>query len=207
MREKMRLLKWGFIFMGVATTPACRRRGLWLGTRTTTRLARPTTVRWAGSLRDHHQHRAAFFEGGAGVSVGHAVLTRLREGQELPARRCLLAAFSHRHRRCKHGLLGKESIHGAPTRTLARRGTTAALTALRVGVGVILVAHGLQKLLDTAGTARPFRAWASDAEISVFLAIAGELSAVSACCWFSHADRRARSDHRDVGRNLRRPPG
>jgi putative oxidoreductase len=55
-------------------------------------------------------------------------------------------------------------------------GAILALTALRVGVGVIFVAHGLQKLSDPAGTAQAFTAMGIPyPHLSVYLAIAGEL--------------------------------
>lgn len=55
-------------------------------------------------------------------------------------------------------------------------GEALVLTALRVGVGVILVAHGLQKLLDVGGTAQAFAGMGIPAPlISTYLAIAGEL--------------------------------
>jgi putative oxidoreductase len=51
-----------------------------------------------------------------------------------------------------------------------------ALTLLRVGAGVILMAHGLQKLLDPAGTAQGFAGIGIPiAGVAVWLAIAGEL--------------------------------
>jgi putative oxidoreductase len=53
---------------------------------------------------------------------------------------------------------------------------TVALTALRIGAGVIFVAHGLQKLYDPAGTAQAFIAMGIPyPHLSVYLAIAGEL--------------------------------
>jgi putative oxidoreductase len=53
---------------------------------------------------------------------------------------------------------------------------TVALTVLRVGAGVVFVAHGLQKLYDMAGTAQAFTAMGIPyPHLSVYLAIAGEL--------------------------------
>jgi putative oxidoreductase len=53
---------------------------------------------------------------------------------------------------------------------------TLTLTALRVGVGIILIAHGLQKLVDMGGTAQAFAGMGiPEPMIAVYLAIAGEL--------------------------------
>jgi putative oxidoreductase len=50
------------------------------------------------------------------------------------------------------------------------------LTLLRVGVGLILAAHGIQKLADPSGTASAFANMGIPfPELSVWLAIAGEL--------------------------------
>lgn len=54
-------------------------------------------------------------------------------------------------------------------------GTEAALTALRVVVGIIFVAHGVQKLADPQATAQAFASMNIPAAgLSVWLAIVGE---------------------------------
>ncbi len=58
-----------------------------------------------------------------------------------------------------------------------RNGTTAALTALRIGVGVILVAHGVQKLADPTMFSQAFAGFGIPYPgFAVWLAIAGELA-------------------------------
>ena len=55
-------------------------------------------------------------------------------------------------------------------------GTIAALTTLRVAVGVIMVAHGWQKLMDPEATTASFASMGIFVpELSVWLAIVGEL--------------------------------
>jgi putative oxidoreductase len=55
-------------------------------------------------------------------------------------------------------------------------GSIAALTALRVGVGLIFVAHGWQKLSNPEGTAQAFASMGVPApEVATWLAIGGEL--------------------------------
>jgi putative oxidoreductase len=58
---------------------------------------------------------------------------------------------------------------------LRNDGSVAALTLLRVGVGLILVAHGWQKLSDVSGTIQAFAAMGVPAPaVATWLAIAGE---------------------------------
>jgi putative oxidoreductase len=59
--------------------------------------------------------------------------------------------------------------------TLRQRGNVVALTALRVGVGAILAAHGWAKLSDVAGTAHSFAHLGMPLPaLLVYLAVAGE---------------------------------
>lgn len=56
-----------------------------------------------------------------------------------------------------------------------RTGTEAALTALRIVVGIIFVAHGVQKLADPQATAQAFASMGIPGPaLSVWLAIVGE---------------------------------
>ena len=56
-----------------------------------------------------------------------------------------------------------------------RRAATVALTLLRVGVGLILIAHGWQKLTDIAGTTAGFASIGiPNPRLAVYLAILGE---------------------------------
>ena len=60
---------------------------------------------------------------------------------------------------------------------LRDNGAIAVMTLLRVAVGLILVAHGAQKLMDPMGTAAAFANMGLPfPELSVWLAIAGELA-------------------------------
>jgi putative oxidoreductase len=75
-----------------------------------------------------------------------------------------------------HVAPGKESHMTHRIERVRDAGETLTLTALRVGAGVILVAHGLQKLMDIGGTAQAFAGMGIPSpEISVYLAILGEL--------------------------------
>jgi putative oxidoreductase len=63
-----------------------------------------------------------------------------------------------------------------PVGVKRERATTIALTALRVGVGLIMTVHGWAKLSDIPGTAQSFALLGLPApQLLVYLAIAGEL--------------------------------